>query len=137
MSTKNSIDCHTNYRYASGSLTFQCQKTFWSLSTIFCLQWVREFHTWWAPFRVAILHETGSFQGPRDQLIRAIGRSSGIIITSYSSILTYKEELTKQDFDYVILDEVSRNVIIKIFSKVIQPVKYRATRSATPMLKLR
>ena len=137
MSTKNSIDCHTNDRYASGSLTFQCQKAFWSLSTIFCLQWVREFHTWWAPFRVAILHETGSFQGPRDQLIRAIGRSSGIIITSYSSILTYKEELTKQDFDYVILDEVSRNVIIEIFSKVIQPVTFRATRSATPMLKLR
>ncbi|OWK07845.1 ERCC6 [Cervus elaphus hippelaphus] len=24
-------------------------------------QWVKEFHTWWPPFRVAILHETGSF----------------------------------------------------------------------------
>lgn len=24
-------------------------------------QWVKEFHTWWPPFRVAILHETGSY----------------------------------------------------------------------------
>ena len=24
-------------------------------------QWVREFHTWWPPFRVAVLHDTGSF----------------------------------------------------------------------------
>ena len=69
-------------------------------------QWVREFQTWWPPFRVCILHETGSFQdGPRNQLIRSIGRSSGIIVTSYSSVLTYKDDLTSQDFDYVILDE--------------------------------
>ena len=24
-------------------------------------QWVKEFHTWWPAFRVAVLHETGSF----------------------------------------------------------------------------
>lgn len=24
-------------------------------------QWVKEFHIWWPPFRVSILHETGSF----------------------------------------------------------------------------
>ena len=28
-------------------------------------QWVAEFHKWWPEFRVAILHDTGSFQGPR------------------------------------------------------------------------
>lgn len=26
-------------------------------------QWVQEFHTWWPEFRVAVLHETGSYQG--------------------------------------------------------------------------
>jgi hypothetical protein len=26
-------------------------------------QWVREFHVWWPQFRVAILHESGSFNG--------------------------------------------------------------------------
>ncbi len=29
-------------------------------------QWVSEFHTWWPPFRAAILHDTGSF-GARDK----------------------------------------------------------------------
>lgn len=56
-------------------------------------------------FVLAILHETGSYQGSKDQLIRSIGKSSGILITSYSSILRYKEVLTQQDFDYVVLDE--------------------------------
>jgi hypothetical protein len=26
-------------------------------------QWVREFHVWWPQFRVAVLHESGSFNG--------------------------------------------------------------------------
>ena len=26
-------------------------------------QWVQEFHRWWPEFRVAVLHETGSYQG--------------------------------------------------------------------------
>ena len=26
-------------------------------------QWVQEFHRWWPEFRVAVLHETGTYQG--------------------------------------------------------------------------
>ena len=26
-------------------------------------QWVREFHKWWPPFRVAVLHSSGSYTG--------------------------------------------------------------------------
>lgn len=26
-------------------------------------QWVKEFHTWWPPFRVAILHGSGTYVG--------------------------------------------------------------------------
>ena len=26
-------------------------------------QWVKEFHTWWPPFRVAILHSSGTYTG--------------------------------------------------------------------------
>ena len=26
-------------------------------------QWVQEFHIWWPDFRVAVLHETGTYQG--------------------------------------------------------------------------
>ena len=40
-------------------------------------------------------------------MIRAIGKSStpGIIVTSYNGILSYKDVLAEQNFDYVILDE--------------------------------
>lgn len=70
-------------------------------------QWVREFHTWWPLFRVCILHETGSHQGSRESLIRSIGKSShpAILVTSYNSILTFKEQLTSENFDYIVLDE--------------------------------
>ena len=27
------------------------------------IQWVAEFHKWWPEFRVAMLHDTGSFKG--------------------------------------------------------------------------
>ena len=26
-------------------------------------QWVQEFHRWWPEFRVAVLHDTGTYQG--------------------------------------------------------------------------
>lgn len=28
-------------------------------------QWVDEFHEWWPEFRVAVLHESGSFSGKK------------------------------------------------------------------------
>ena len=28
-------------------------------------QWVAEFHKWWPEFRVAVLHDTGSYKGPK------------------------------------------------------------------------
>lgn len=37
-------------------------------------QWVKEFHKWWPPFRVAVLHESGSFIGKRGALIHNISR---------------------------------------------------------------
>lgn len=68
-------------------------------------QWVRELHLWWPPFRVCILHSSGSHQGSRDTLIRTMGRSNGILVTSYSGVLSHKDELLGQNFDYVVLDE--------------------------------
>lgn len=28
-------------------------------------QWVSELHKWWPEFRVAVLHDTGSYKGPK------------------------------------------------------------------------
>uniref|UniRef100_A0A671QQ30 DNA excision repair protein ERCC-6 n=1 Tax=Sinocyclocheilus anshuiensis TaxID=1608454 RepID=A0A671QQ30_9TELE len=68
-------------------------------------QWVMEFHTWWPPFRVAVLHDTGSFTSKKEKLIPEIVASHGIIITSYSYIRIMQDYIQKYDWHYVILDE--------------------------------
>ena len=37
-------------------------------------QWVKEFHKWWPPFRVAVLHDSGSFVGSKASLIHTINK---------------------------------------------------------------
>ncbi|NXE27618.1 ERCC6 protein, partial [Ardeotis kori] len=68
-------------------------------------QWVKEFHTWWPPFRVAILHETGSYTNKKVKLIREIASCHGILITSYSYIRLMQDNIHSYDWHYVILDE--------------------------------
>ncbi|XP_015269685.1 PREDICTED: DNA excision repair protein ERCC-6 [Gekko japonicus] len=68
-------------------------------------QWVKEFHTWWPPFRVAILHETGSYANKKVKLIREIVACNGILITSYSFIRLLQDSIHGYDWHYVILDE--------------------------------
>ncbi|KFQ91270.1 DNA excision repair protein ERCC-6 [Nipponia nippon] len=68
-------------------------------------QWVKEFHTWWPPFRVAILHETGSYTDKKVKLIREIASCHGILITSYSYIRLMQDNIHSYDWHYVILDE--------------------------------
>ncbi|KTF92631.1 hypothetical protein cypCar_00044444 [Cyprinus carpio] len=68
-------------------------------------QWVKEFHTWWPPFRVAVLHDTGSFTSKKEKLIPEIVASHGILITSYSYIRIMQDYIQKYDWHYVILDE--------------------------------
>ncbi|XP_023563023.1 DNA excision repair protein ERCC-6 [Octodon degus] len=68
-------------------------------------QWVKEFHTWWPPFRVAILHETGSYSHRKEKLIRDIAYCHGILITSYSYVRLMQDDISRQDWHYVILDE--------------------------------
>ncbi|XP_015996450.2 DNA excision repair protein ERCC-6 isoform X3 [Rousettus aegyptiacus] len=68
-------------------------------------QWVKEFHTWWPPFRVAILHESGSCTRKKEKLIRDIAHCHGILITSYSYIRLMQDDISSHDWHYVILDE--------------------------------
>ncbi|KAK2714735.1 hypothetical protein QYM36_009077 [Artemia franciscana] len=68
-------------------------------------QWVREFHTWWPPARVAILHQSGSHVGGRPVLIRSIVGHKGVLITSYAGVVQYKDELLRHNWHFVILDE--------------------------------
>ncbi|XP_063047061.1 DNA excision repair protein ERCC-6 [Engraulis encrasicolus] len=68
-------------------------------------QWVKEFHTWWPAFRVAVLHETGSYASKKERLIPELARSGGVLVTSYSAIRLHQESLQRHDWHYVILDE--------------------------------
>ncbi|XP_039337160.1 DNA excision repair protein ERCC-6 isoform X2 [Mauremys reevesii] len=68
-------------------------------------QWVKEFHSWWPPFRVAVLHETGSYTNKKVKLIREIAACHGILITSYSYIRLMQDNINSYDWHYVILDE--------------------------------
>uniref|UniRef100_A0A4W3GV94 DNA excision repair protein ERCC-6 n=1 Tax=Callorhinchus milii TaxID=7868 RepID=A0A4W3GV94_CALMI len=68
-------------------------------------QWVKEFHTWWPPFRVAILHESGSFTTRKERLIREIAACNGILVTSYSYIRIMQESIGQYKWHYAILDE--------------------------------
>ncbi|MFT7805871.1 DNA excision repair protein ERCC-6 isoform X1 [Arapaima gigas] len=68
-------------------------------------QWVKEFHAWWPPFRVAVLHETGSFTSRKEKLIPEIVESHGVLITSYSYMRIMQDYLQKYNWHYIILDE--------------------------------
>lgn len=97
ISCSNLLFRHTNYRGLGPSIIV-CPATVMH-------QWVKEFHKWWPPFRVAILHESGSYSGSKHTLIKSIQDSSGILITSYVGIVTNQNDLLRYSWHYVILDE--------------------------------
>ncbi|KAM0800026.1 DNA repair protein-like protein Rhp26/Rad26 [Usnea florida] len=98
-------------------------------------QWVNEFHTWWPPFRVSILHTSGSGMidlgresREEDELMSVAPRSIGskpltkaqksaksivdrvikeghILVTTYSGLQSYAELLIPIDWEYAVLDE--------------------------------
>ncbi|XP_026542996.1 DNA excision repair protein ERCC-6 [Notechis scutatus] len=89
----------TNYRHSGlGPTVIVCPTTVMH-------QWVKEFHAWWPPFRVAVLHETGSYADQKVKLIREIVACNGILITSYSYIRLLQDNLQRYNWHYVILDE--------------------------------
>ncbi|NWU62400.1 ERCC6 protein, partial [Pterocles burchelli] len=88
----------SNYRQGLGPTLIICPATVMH-------QWVKELHTWWPPFRVAVLHETGSYTDKKVKLIHEIASCHGILITSYSYIRLMQDNIHRYDWHYVILDE--------------------------------
>lgn len=68
-------------------------------------QWLLEFRKWYPPFRVAILHSTGSFSGEKKHLVQVIHKSTGILICSYPGVIIYQDILHDYNWHYAILDE--------------------------------
>ncbi|OWF44499.1 DNA excision repair protein ERCC-6-like [Mizuhopecten yessoensis] len=68
-------------------------------------QWVKEFHTWWPLFRVAILHSSGSYTCSEAELVRSIVKDRGVLITSFNTFVIHQALLIKYNWHYVVLDE--------------------------------
>ena len=98
-------------------------------------QWVNEFHTWWPPFRVSILHTSGSgmidigreSQREDELMSQTLDKSRGktltkgqkaakrivdravidghVLVTTYSGLQTYANLLIPVDWEYAVLDE--------------------------------
>ncbi|KAK4493837.1 hypothetical protein PRZ48_015022 [Zasmidium cellare] len=96
-------------------------------------QWVNEFHRWWPPLRVSILHTSGSgmldvkrearieddleddsFTRKKTQskghkaakkIVDRVARDGHVLVTTYSGLQTYAELLIPTDWEYAVLDE--------------------------------
>lgn len=90
-------------------------------------QWVSEFHRWWPPLRVSILHSSGSgmldtaYEDDYDvehfrpmasksssaakRIINSVVRKGHVLVTTYTGLQTYAEDLLQVEWDYAVLDE--------------------------------
>lgn len=98
-------------------------------------QWVNEFHTWWPPFRVSILHTSGSGmiemgremreedslmshipkyaqkrpmtkgQKAAKRIVERVIKDGHVLVTTYTGLQTYAELLIPVDWEYAVLDE--------------------------------
>lgn len=96
-------------------------------------QWVNEFHRWWPPLRVSILHTSGSgmldlgresrieddleddgyvrkstqTKGHKSakRILDRVIRDGHVLVTTYSGLQTYAELLIPTDWEYAVLDE--------------------------------
>ncbi|KAI4766777.1 hypothetical protein E4T52_00719 [Aureobasidium sp. EXF-3400] len=128
-------------------------------------QWVNEFHRWWPPLRVSILHTSGSgmldvrredkleddldnfdFDGnpikpskgnkSAKRIVDKVLRDGHVLVTTYSGLQTYAEQLIPMEWEYCVLDEGHKirnpNTAITIYSKEIR-THNRIILSGTPM----
>lgn len=98
-------------------------------------QWVNEFHRWWPPFRVSILHSSGSGmmnlgkessreteltseimgtyhsrhltagQKAAKKIIKRVEEEGHVLVTTYSGLQSYADVLTDVEWGCAILDE--------------------------------
>lgn len=90
-------------------------------------QWVKEFNRWWPPFRVVVMHATGSgmsleadlkneiidgepawtsrADGLMRQLINKVCEKGHVIVTTYGAIRCHREKLLPVNWGFCVLDE--------------------------------
>jgi DNA excision repair protein ERCC-6 len=69
------------------------------------VQWMREFHTWYPPLRVMMMHESGGYTCSREELVDKVQHVGGVLITTYESFRLNQHLLVDREWGYVVLDE--------------------------------
>ncbi|KAB8338745.1 hypothetical protein FH972_021690 [Carpinus fangiana] len=125
-------------------------------------QWVQEFHRWWPPLRVSILHTSGSGMmnvgrereieddlemgyNPRAskpsntsarRIVDRVLNEGHVLVTTYSGLQTYADLLIPVQWQYAVLDEGHKirnpNTSITIHCKELKTAN-RVILSGTPM----
>lgn len=125
-------------------------------------QWVNEFHRWWPPLRVSILHSSGSgmlnvsnedrieeieamygqerkpaksFKAA-ERVVNQVLKHGHVLVTTYAGLQTYADVLVSVDWEYAVLDEGHKirnpNTAITIYCKELRTPN-RVILSGTPM----
>ncbi|KNE58612.1 DNA excision repair protein ERCC-6 [Allomyces macrogynus ATCC 38327] len=90
-------------------------------------QWVKEFHRWFPPFRVVVLHASGAYETDDDgsaeeakpsttsrnvkstpwvkSLVAGVVEKGHILLTTYTGVRIYAPDLTPVNWSYMVLDE--------------------------------
>ncbi|KHJ33195.1 putative dna repair protein rhp26 rad26 [Erysiphe necator] len=123
-------------------------------------QWVNEFHKWWPPMRVSILHSSGSgmmnlrLENKLDDRTKVYGASKKkssahvkrivdkiihkghVLLTTYAGLQTYANILLDIEWGYAVLDEGHKirnpNTAVTIYCKELKTPN-RIIISGTPM----
>ncbi|KAF4507362.1 hypothetical protein G6O67_006005 [Ophiocordyceps sinensis] len=121
-------------------------------------QWVSEFHRWWPPLRVAILHSSGSgmlnprledeYDAERNRsvaskpmsaarrIVRGVVAKGHVLVTTYTGLHTYAKELLPVEWGYAVLDEGHKirnpNAEITVTCKELN-TPHRVILSGTPV----
>ena len=125
-------------------------------------QWVNEFHRWWPPLRVSILHSSGSgmlnisnedrieeveamygqYNKPAkslraaERVVNQVLNHGHVLVTTYAGLQTYSDVLVSVDWEYAVLDEGHKirnpNTAITIYCKELRTPN-RVILSGTPM----
>ncbi|CAJ2506378.1 Uu.00g005080.m01.CDS01 [Anthostomella pinea] len=125
-------------------------------------QWVNEFHRWWPPLRVSILHSSGSgmfnvrnedriedeevawdqrgsdrkVSKAAKRIVDRVVKHGHVLVTTYAGLQTYGDALIPVEWGYAVLDEGHKirnpNTAITIYCKELRTPN-RVILSGTPM----
>ncbi|KAI2615490.1 SNF2 family N-terminal domain-containing protein [Hypoxylon sp. NC1633] len=125
-------------------------------------QWANEFHRWWPPLRVSILHSSGSgmlnvrtedkieddderwdYAGKKikvnkhaKKIVDRVVKHGHVLVTTYAGLQTYGNLLTPVDWGYAVLDEGHKirnpNSAVTVYCKELRTPN-RVILSGTPL----